>query len=1098
MRRVVIGAALLFGCVGVGRREMPSTAVTDIVSIPDALAGDSVSARRVGIDHAMARFQVAFDAGGWEATRGVRDESVPVLVRCFYAHHNYWDHRLAAAQGNHTQLQQEAQQVLQTLLAFGDVRGLPAAVAALELDSEVQQLGLRMLREISVPPEERGSLVRFLRRESLPNEYSGSVRFSALGAIEGVEARDALLAETAEDAIGVPGRTMRVLGELARRGEAESVPAVLFLRFASYEGRPSYVEPSRLVHERAQRLIPAFGTAAFEPLMAMLRGENPEVERAAAIVVEAERLAADGSGAPVSPEAHDSRGAMPGPRRRVVRSALRALGALGDARAEQPLRAHLQSNDVLVRLEAAAALLALQKRTVPTAIEVGFRAISEIGAADGLERTADEPTRYFLRRLGDAADEPAMVALGSARANGSTDRVAMEAARQYANLASAEELDAAQGASVLPEGARRLLERCDVDGHCVLRELADAVEQGWTGRGAQAGVLGRAAGVLLRFGAEGPGAQEQLVSLLNHRAAELRRFAAQVLASTAQPSLLARLAERRGRVDETLDEVLLWARLRTRRGQAVVSDREDASREDVSEGDETGASEELAGEAALGSLAQWRRLAAFEQLEAEYEQLRQGPGARDALAAMRDRVGTPLAEAYLSFDDARAARLLCHLKDSRGVFAAVQGLRDSRRGIAEACLGMLRDLAVPEEQRAAAVARLQTFFDVASAAEKGDGSRHLPLVEGIGAVGGEVARDALVRLLLDQDQDSTSRRIAAEELGRLGDVGAANALSVGTLAMGGGAQVAFDDEVSEASVMGLALLGRPAYEATLALYEGRNAEAMAVARARVELRRAGGDAGATVAAEVAIPALRAFGLIGDPRAFPIMLAAVRGDEPRVHVAAADALSRLQFGRRGEVVTELVRLLRREDGHRFVGAAVNVASPELIAPLLSIAEAGGTDVALARSAGSHALYLSSEPNSPEPPHWVLSELRTEWERLRALTAQCAGAVRCYIEHTRPNQFNATLDSNLGFFKAMVMARASADGGMVDALLPMLEVSFDVIEDSLIAAVDDLDVGSEQAIQSLKRFRETRGYRRERALLRQRLITRREAARAMANQ
>ncbi|MCS6796938.1 MAG: hypothetical protein NZ898_00125 [Myxococcota bacterium] len=330
--------------------------------------------------------------------RAIVDASIDKLVQC------YIDNPQDTQNGLH---------IINLLYEMRDPRAIPALVRALDWRAEVNEehaiRAAQTIRFLQVPENRKGEVVEALSnaldRVSGARAIDNRMRIEflhALGALRDRRATPVLVkiatAQSENQNFLINRLAAQKLGMLA---DPASVPALIRCLFLFAPGNPAL----RMNDVAAEALV-RIGRPAFEPLLAVLRGQDAEAEALAAAYIEAVR-------------ARDARAAaLMNPARVRSAEATFALGALGFREALEPLLAESQvQGDVDRHVYAAIALvrLNLEPGDLPRVREALTRVFGEANLEAKPQLLAamrmlydPELTPFFLRQAADRDLHPAV------------------------------------------------------------------------------------------------------------------------------------------------------------------------------------------------------------------------------------------------------------------------------------------------------------------------------------------------------------------------------------------------------------------------------------------------------------------------------------------------------------------------------------------------------------------------------------------------------------------------------------------------------------------------------------------------------------------
>jgi hypothetical protein len=271
------------------------------------------------------------------AVKAIADASIEKLTQCYI---------------DHPEDSQNGLNIINLLFEMRDARSIPALTKALPWRAEVNEehaiRAAQTLRNMEIPESDKegaiAGITDALERVNGARPIDNRMRIefiNALGAIGDRRATPALVrvatAQVEEQNFLINRLAVQQLGRLADPASVPALVKCLFL-FA-----PS--NPQMRVNDVAAEALVRIGRPAYEPLLAVLRGQDAEVMAIVATYIEAVRVRVPQAAAQMTPA------------QIVSEEATFALGALGVAEALDPLLAETQVAEAIGRHVAAAIAL---------------------------------------------------------------------------------------------------------------------------------------------------------------------------------------------------------------------------------------------------------------------------------------------------------------------------------------------------------------------------------------------------------------------------------------------------------------------------------------------------------------------------------------------------------------------------------------------------------------------------------------------------------------------------------------------------------------------------------------------------------------------
>ena len=453
----------------------------------------------------------------------ITDSSIDQLVKTYVEH----------PEDNHN-----GELILALLFEMRDPRSLPALIKALEWRTEVNEehaiTAARTLAVLDVPADKKGEIVKKLS-EALervtgkrPVDNRMRIEFiTTLGALNDKAAVDALtkvvVRQSEEQNFLINNLAVQ---QLAKLGDPASVPALME---ALYLFDPS--NPANRLNKAVPLALVRIGRPALEPLLKVVKGEDPKALAATKQWIEAIRQRAPQAVENMKPEAE------------MKKEAIYALGQLGLPEATEPLLKLTSDSDPGVALGSAAALASIHRSDADTArireaLTKTYQAqekISRMQLLRAMQHLYDPGLQSFLLGVARAPEEE----LPDIRV------IALNAYSLLANKAEAQEAQKLIAADDSPYKAnfeqqnKALLEAavaCDQDVACWTQKLNDK----------DVNVARKAAYMLARLGRGKPEVIKTLTSKIDEPREEVRGdvlYALDFVATNGSPEAVAKIAE---------------------------------------------------------------------------------------------------------------------------------------------------------------------------------------------------------------------------------------------------------------------------------------------------------------------------------------------------------------------------------------------------------------------------------------------------------------------------------------------------------------------------------------------------------------------------
>ncbi|MBX3249637.1 MAG: HEAT repeat domain-containing protein [Myxococcales bacterium] len=319
----------------------------------------------------------------------------------------------------------------------------------------------------------------------------------------------------------------------------------------------------------------------------------------------------------------------------------------------------------------------------------------------------------------------------------------------------------------------------------------------------------------------------------------------------------------------------------------------------------------------------------------------------DAVRGVLDQVVETMSSAYIEnrMDNQNGLAMLDLLKemrDPRSLPALIEAL-DWRAEVNEdhaiRAAQTLQFIDVPEDKKADVVRALATAVEKVRQARPIDNRMRIEMIRALGSLETRAATPALVKIATTQteEQNFLINRLAAQELGRLGDPEAVDAMIQGLFLFAPSNPAMRMNDVAAES---LVRIGRPALQPLLALLRGDNAAANAIAEAyiaAVRQRNAEAAAQMSVAQVVGEEATFALGSLGLPDAFDALYAETTAEDTFRKVNGAIALVKLTLNdAQVAQVRDRLRSIYQGTSDDFQGVAFKA---QLIAAMRSLYDPG---------------------------------------------------------------------------------------------------------------------------------------------------------------
>ncbi len=408
----------------------------------------------------------------------------------------------------HPEDTQNGSLIIGLLIEMRDPRAMPALMKALEWRTEVNEehavLAARTLAAIEVPPGKKAEvatkIAEALDRVSGKRPVDNRMRIEflrALGEINDPAASEVLtkvaLRQSEEQNFLINNLAVEQLGRLAAPGSVPSLVEALFLFDPA--------DPRNKLNQSVPAALVRIGRPALEPLLKVLRGEDPKALAQSKAYIEAIRQRAPDIAKTMSPAAE------------MKKEAAYALGVLGFPEAIDALIAASADDDKAVQLAAAAALASINRKEADTA---RIRDVM-IKVYEGQEKMQRMQVLRAMQHLYDPGSLPFLLGVAKTPEEELPD-IRVIALNAYALLANKVEAAAAQSfidsdkspyKQTFEQQNKALLEAaaaCDVDVACWTKRLDDKDEN----------VARKATYMLARLGRGNAEAVSALVSKLDH------------------------------------------------------------------------------------------------------------------------------------------------------------------------------------------------------------------------------------------------------------------------------------------------------------------------------------------------------------------------------------------------------------------------------------------------------------------------------------------------------------------------------------------------------------------------------------------------------
>jgi len=398
--------------------------------------------------------------------------------------------------------------IMGLLFEMREPRSLPALMKALEWRTEVNEehavLAARTLAVIEIPPAQKSGvakkLAEALDRVSGKRPVDNRMRIEflrSLGEINDPAASEVLtkvaLRQSEEQNFLINNLAVEQIGRLA---DPSSVPALIE---ALYLFDPA--DPRNRLNQAVPAALVRIGRPALEPLLKVLKGEDPKALAQSKAYIEAVRQRAPDVAKTMSPAAE------------MKKEAAYAVGVLGFPEAIDALIAASQDTDKAVQLGAAAALASINRNEADT---VRIRDVL-VKVYEGQEKMQRMQVLRAMQHLYDPGSLPFLLGVAKAPEEELPDIrvIALNAYALLANKAEAAVASAFIAGDTSPykqtfESQNKTLlasaAECDLDIACWTKRLDDKDEN----------VARKASYMLARLGRGNAQAVAALVSKLDH------------------------------------------------------------------------------------------------------------------------------------------------------------------------------------------------------------------------------------------------------------------------------------------------------------------------------------------------------------------------------------------------------------------------------------------------------------------------------------------------------------------------------------------------------------------------------------------------------
>lgn len=473
----------------------------------------------------------------------------------------------------------------------------------------------------------------------------------------------------------------------------------------------------------------------------------------------------------------------------------------------------------------------------------------------------------------------------------------------------------------------------------------------------------------------------------------------------------------------------------------------------------------------------------------------EGNRADPAVTEVADLMVAELSQAYIDnpTDNQNRLAMLELMKEMRDprTLPALKAALDWRSGVSEehAILAAqtVQFMDVPDGEKGSLVEALAEAYRKASRADNAELRVRVQVIRALGYLGDSSANEVLIEAATKQDeaQDFRVNILAAQQLGKLGDASAVPALIQAMFLFAPNNPRMRMNDVSSAA---LVRIGQPSLQPLLAVMNGEDEEANAIAQAYIEAVRALDPAAAeqmNVRQLTGGEATFALGMLGFRDALAPLMAETQADDVFRKVNGAIALVRLNLepgdleNVRQTLQTVFAAMPDDLQGSRsraqLVAAMRSLYDPGLIPFFMEQVRSVDSYAGVRLEAMNAIALLANKSEAEALRGWITSNeedpyydnFRTSTTKPLDLAIQCDEDIACYIGKLTDS------DAEVARKAAFMLGRLGrGNAEVITALTDELDNNTIEIRLSAVAALDRVAIeGAPPAVELITRLQET---------------------------